>query len=73
MVRVTERLEHRHRLKVMQILCTTSADAEELTANQENRVRTNPPAFVQLSPALQSELKKLQHVATAGPGVSKAE
>ena len=35
--------------------------------------KTNPPAFIQQSPAFQSELKKLQRVATRGSGVSKAE
>ena len=34
--------------------------------------KNNPPAFVQLSPALQSELKKLQHVATPGPWCLKS-
>ena len=35
--------------------------------------KNNPLAFIQLSPSLQSELKKLQQVATRGSGVSKAE
>ena len=33
--------------------------------------KKNPPAFIQLSPPLQSELKKLQQVATRGSGVSR--
>ena len=36
-VRVTERLEHWHRLRVMQMLCPRSADAEELTTKQEHQ------------------------------------
>ena len=35
--------------------------------------KNNPPATIQLSLALQSELKKLQQVAARGSGVSKAE
>ena len=35
--------------------------------------KNNPPAFIQLSPALQSECKKLQQVATRGSGLSNAE
>ena len=61
-VRVTERQEHQHHLRVMQMLCATSADAEELTTNQDHLGKKNPPAFNQKSPALQSELRKLQHV-----------
>ena len=34
-VRVTERLEYWYRLRVMQMLCPRSADAEELTTKQE--------------------------------------
>ena len=69
----TERWEHRH---------PTESDAE---AKPEKRRRSGayrkprpprhaiPPAFIQLSPALQSELRKLQPVATRGTAVSKAE
>ena len=35
--------------------------------------KKNSFAFIQLSPSLQSELKKLQQVATRGSGVSKAK
>ena len=32
-----------------------------------------PPAYIQLSPALQSELRKLQHAAARGSSASAAE
>ena len=35
--------------------------------------KNNPLAFIQLSPALQSECKKLQQVGTKGSGLSNAE
>ena len=35
--------------------------------------KNNPLAFAQLSPALKSELKKLQQVAARGSGFSRAE
>ena len=55
--------------RAMQRLCPRSADAEGLTTNRDHQ----ESALSQLSPALQSELKKLQQVATRGSGVSKAE
>ena len=42
---------------------------------QENRVprKKPPPAYIQLSSALQSELRKLQHAAARGSSASAAE
>ena len=34
MVRLTERLAHRHRLSVMQMLCARSANAKQVTTDQ---------------------------------------
>ena len=56
---------------------STESDAEAVPKKQRRRgarhkprpARTkNPPAFIQLSPASQSELRKLQHVATRRAG-----
>ena len=38
-VRVTERLEHQHHLRAMQMQCPRSADVEELAANQDHHER----------------------------------
>ena len=67
-VRVTERLEHRHRLRALQSVYPRTEDAEELTTSQDRQ-----QTVICLSPTLQSELRKLQHVATRRAGISTAE
>ena len=60
---------HRRRLRVVQMLCPRSADVKERTTSQDHRERIIHLRSNQLSPALQSELKKLQQVRTRGSGV----
>ena len=43
-----------------------SADVEELSTKPTSPRKNNPPALIQLSLALRSELKKLQQVSTRG-------
>ena len=63
-VRMTGLLEHRHRLRVMQMLCPRSADAEEFTTNQGHRERMiHLRSFTWVQRCSQS-FKKLQQVAT---------
>ena len=60
----------------------TIIDFEEVSAKRSRRGalrkprvprKKPPPAYIQLSPALQSELRKLQHAAARGPSASAAE
>ena len=52
-------LKHRHRLTLMLMLCPRSTDAKGLTTNQDKPPRKKKPlAFIQLSPALQPDLKR---------------
>ena len=60
----------------------TITDPEEVPARRTRRVvprkprvsrKKPPPAHIQLSPALQSELRKLQHAAARGSSASAAE
>ena len=60
----------------------TMTDAEEVPAKRSRRGaprkprvprKKPPPAYIQLSPALQSELRKLQHAAARGLSASAAE
>ena len=60
---------------------STESDADVVPEKRRRRVayhkprpptKKNRPVVIQLSPALQSELKKLQQVATRGSGTSKA-
>ena len=57
-------------------------DPEEVPAKRSRRGaprkprvprKTPPPAYIQLSPALQSELRKLQHAAARGSSADKVE
>ena len=60
----------------------TITDPEEIPAKRSRRGaprkprvprKKPPPAYIQLSPALQSELRKLQHAAARGSSASAAE
>ena len=57
----------------------TTADLEEVLAKRSRREvprkprKKPPPAYIQLSPALQSELRKLQHATARGSSASAAE
>ena len=60
----------------------TITDPEEVPAKRSRRGvprkprvprKKPPPAYIQLSPALQSELRKLQHAAAKGSSASAAE
>ena len=60
----------------------TITDPEEVPATRSRRGaprkprvprKKPPPAYIQLSPALQSELRKLQHAAARGSSASAAE
>ena len=60
----------------------TMTDPEEVPAKRSRRGaprkprvprKKPPPAYIQLSPALQSELRKLQHAAARGSSASAAE
>ena len=60
----------------------TITDPEEVPAKRTRRGvprkpraprKKPPPAYIQLSPALQSELRKLQHAAARGSSASAAE
>ena len=60
----------------------TFTDPEEIPAKRSRRGaprkprvprKKPPPAYIQLSPALQSELRKLQHAAARGSSASAAE
>ena len=60
----------------------TITDPEEVLAKRSRRGvprkprvprKKPPPAYIQLSPALQSELRKLQHAAARGSSASAAE
>ena len=60
----------------------TITDPEEVPAKRSRRGaprkprvprKKPPPAYIQLSPALQSELRKLQHAAARGSSASAAE
>ena len=50
-----------------------SVHEEECQENRGAPRKRPPPAYVQLSPALQSELRKLQHAAARGSSASAAE
>ena len=60
----------RRRPVVMQMPYPRCEHTEVLTTSQDHQERRKPPAPVQLSPAMQSELRKLQHVATRRAGIS---
>ena len=50
----------------------TVTDPEEVPRKPRVPRKKPPPAYIQLSPALQSELRKLQHAAARGSSASAA-